>query len=72
MTNLLRENMFLLRAGQKELRMLLVELCINTAVSAETGRWSRMDSIPFTRSMLSPARFSFTTRGILSEAINVA
>jgi len=37
MTNWLRENMFLFRAGQKALRMLLVEICINTPVSAEIG-----------------------------------
>jgi hypothetical protein len=62
MTNLLRENEFSLRAGQNAFGVLLVEICINTPVSAETGRWFRMDSNPLARStpaesFLSPPPF---------------
>ncbi len=44
------KDVFPLRAGQNSFRVLLVQTCINTASFAQTGRWSRMDSIPFTRS----------------------
>ncbi len=50
MTNLCHKDVFSLRAGQNSFRVLLVETCVNTASFAQTGRWSRMDSIPFTRS----------------------
>ena len=50
MTNLLRKNVLLLRAGQKADRVLLVDSCEITPVSAETGRWFRMVSNPFARS----------------------
>jgi len=39
MTNLLREKVFLLRAGQNPDRVLLIDSCEITPVSAETGRW---------------------------------
>ena len=51
MTKLLRNDVVLLRAGQNANRVLHVDLCEITPVSEETGRWSRMDSIPFTRSI---------------------
>jgi hypothetical protein len=51
MTNPLRKNVVLLRVGQTANRVLLIGSCEITPVSTETGRWSRMDSIPFTRSI---------------------
>ena len=50
MTNLLRKNVFLLRAGLNPDRVLLIDSCEITPVSAETGRWFLMVSNPFTRS----------------------
>jgi hypothetical protein len=50
MTNRLRKNVVSLRAGQNANRVLLIDSCEITPVSEETGRWSRMDSIPFTPS----------------------
>src|ERR1017187_1800061 len=52
MTKPLRKNVVLLRAGQNANRVLHVDLCEITPVSAETGRWCRMDSNPFARSIL--------------------
>jgi hypothetical protein len=51
MTKPLRENMVLLRAGQNANRVLHVVLREIAPVSEATGRWSRMDSIPFTLSI---------------------
>ena len=50
MKNLLRKNVFLLRAGQNPDRVLLIDSCEIPPVSVDTGQWFRMVSNPFTRS----------------------
>ena len=55
MTELLRNDVVLLRAGQNANRVLHVDLCEITPVSEETGRWSWMDSNPFARSIFPTA-----------------
>jgi hypothetical protein len=66
MTKLLRNNVVLLRAGQNANRVLHVDLCEITPVSEETGRWSRMDSNPFARSIFlyssQPSRNPYKSR----------
>lgn len=51
MTKPLRENMVSFRAGQNANPVLHVDIRDITPVSEETGRWSRMDSNPFARSI---------------------
>ena|SRR5579883_419573 len=51
MTKPLRKNVVSLRAGQNPDRVLVIDSCEITPVSEETGRWSRMDSNPFARSI---------------------
>jgi hypothetical protein len=51
MTNLLRKHVALLRVGQIPDAVLLIDSCEITPVSAETGRWFRMVSNPFARSI---------------------
>jgi hypothetical protein len=52
MTKTLRENGVNLRSGQIAEPVLLVDSCVNTPVSTETGWETRAASIPFTRSIL--------------------
>ena len=50
MTNLLRENVYLLRTSENPNRVLLIDSYEITPVSAEIGRWFRMISNRFIRS----------------------